>query len=508
MTQPRGRLLLIGLDAADAELVERWTADGTLPNLAALRRAGAYGRLATAARYLTGAPWPTFYTGQPPTRHGLYHDFQWRHERMEFAAPAQDWLPVQPFWRTLGSDVFVLAHDVPMTPATEPFHGVEITGWGSHDKLVPPCSQPPYLLEEVRKRHGDSPIEPETFGRASLKSLRKLHTQLLDLTRRSTELSAWLLKLPWHLALVAFGALHRGGHRFWDATSVDGDVPPAHRAWFDGALRELYVAADKAVGDLLAAAPDAAVYVFSLHGMMVNAARVDLLDDMLARVIGGPQARLPQPGRLRRAGESLPLPLRRALTRHVPSRFKDPLVTRWTTGGTDWEHTRAFPLRADLNGYVRVNVRGREPRGIVPAADLDRLCDQVGEGLLSFGDSMTGESLVEEVCRPLEVFPDGERKDRLPDLIVRWKETSGAHHVAVESVRFGRIARATPGRIPNGRSGNHRGVGFLFARGSGIAAGSRLPADADILDLAPTALARLGVRPSAPLAGKVLQPLV
>jgi hypothetical protein len=51
-------------------------------------------------------------------------------------------------------------------------------------------------------------------------------------------------------------------------------------------------------------------------------------------------------------------------------------------------------------------------------------------------------------------------------------------------------------------------VGFLFARGTGIAAGSRLPADADILDLAPTVMARLGVRPSAPLAGKVLQPLV
>ena len=96
---------------------------------------------------------------------------------------------------------------------------------------------------------------------------------------------------------------------------------------------------------------------------------------------------------------------------------------------------------------------------------------------------------------------------RLPDLIVRWTETSAATHEAIESPALGRIVRATPGRIPNGRSGNHRATGWLVARGPGIAPGARLPDGADSLDLAPTALARLRTATTAPLAGKVTAPL-
>lgn len=502
-----GRLLLIGLDAADLELMERWTADGSLPNLAALRAQGTTAPLATSARYLTGSPWPTFYTGRPPSDHGIYHDFQWRQERMAFAAPSAEWLPVRPFWRGLGSDVPAVIHDVPMTPGTEAFHGVETTGWGSHDKLVPPETYPPELLDQIRARWGDSPIGTDEYGRASLASLRELHAQLLDLTSRSTEVARWLLERPWRLGIVAFGALHRGGHRFWDRSSVDGPVPPELGAWYDGALAELYRAADRAVGALVAAAPDAAVFVFALHGMMVNTARVDLLDDMLARVLRGPAAETPKAGLLRRAGEAMPLSLRRRLTNAIPKGLKDRIMTRWTTGGMDWSRTRAFTLRADLNGYIRINLAGREPQGIVPPGELEALSDEIERGLRSFRDAGTGEPLVAEVCRARAVFPPGERMDRLPDLIVRWTETSAAVHEAIESPSLGRILRATPGRIPNGRSGNHRATGFLIARGPGIPAGTRLLDGSDILDLAPTALARLGATTSARLAGRVIEPL-
>jgi predicted AlkP superfamily phosphohydrolase/phosphomutase len=501
------RLLLIGLDAADIELVDRWTTDGTLPALAALRREGMWGPLATSARYLTGSPWPTFYTGQPCSEHGIYHDFQWRYERMEFAAPASDWLPVRPFWRAIEGDVFAIAHDVPMTPGTEPFNGIETTGWGSHDKLVPPESYPSEVLSQIRQRWGDSPIRTDEYGRASLKGLRSLHTELLDLTARSTEVASWLLERPWHLGIAVFGALHRGGHRFWDRSSIQGAVSPADGAWFDNALRELYRAADRAVGSLLAKAGDATVFVFALHGMMANTARVDFLDEMLARVLSGPVATRPKRGMLRRVGEAIPLPLRRALTHAVPGPIRNRLMTRWTTSGIDWARTQAFTLRADLHGYIRINLRGREPCGIVPPEEYHSLCRRISDGLSSFRDGTTGEPLIAEVCLASDVVPSASRNDRLPDLIVRWSETSAALHEAIEAPQLGRIVRATPGRIPNGRSGNHRSSGFLIARGPGIAAGTRLAPGADILDLPPTALARLGARSRVPLAGKVLHEL-
>jgi predicted AlkP superfamily phosphohydrolase/phosphomutase len=509
MSEPRPRQLLIGLDAADAELIERWTDDGTLPHLARLRREGTWGRLETSAKYLTGSPWPTFYTGLAPSAHGIYHDFQWRHERMEFAAPAADWLPVRPFWRALEGDVASVVHDVPMTPGTEPFPGVEVTGWGSHDKLVPPCSYPDSLLDQLRRQFGDSPIRADEFGRVSIAHLRGLHDELLGLTRRTTDLALWLLAAnPWNLGIVAFGALHRGGHRFWDTTSVAGDVPADLVAWQAGALRELYRGVDAAVGRLIESAPDASVFAFALHGMMANSARVDFLDPMLTRVLAGPGAARPRPSLLRRFGEAIPLPMRRALTHAVPGPLKNRLMTKWTTGGMNWATTRAFTLRADLHGYVRINLQGREPQGIVPPEELDAMCASLAEGLLSFRDASTGAPIIEEVCRARDVFPAGVRSDRLPDLIVRWSPTSSAAHVAIDSPHYGRIERTTPGRVPNGRSGNHRSIGFLIARGPGIAAGGELPAGADILDIAPTVARRLGVRCTEPLAGRVLEPLV
>jgi predicted AlkP superfamily phosphohydrolase/phosphomutase len=508
MTVAHRRVLLIGLDAADVELVDRWTSDGTLAHLATIRRAGVWGRLATSAKYLTGSPWPTFYTGRPASQHGIYHDFQWRQEQMAYAAPSADWLPARPFWRTLENTRSVV-HDVPMTPGTEPFPGVETTGWGSHDKLVEPQTHPPELLDEIRRRWGDSPIRPDEFGRASLASLRILHHELAELTRRSSEVATWLLEgRPWELGIVVFGALHRGGHRFWDRSSTADGLAAEDAAWYDGALRELYLAVDRAVGALIEAAPGAAIVAFSLHGMMANTARVDFLDQMLARVLDGPGSAARRPGLMRRVGEAVPIPVRRALTNAVPKAIRDPLMTRWATGGMDWSRTRAFTLRADLNGYIRFNVAGRERRGIVTPAEVETLTQAIDDGLRSFRDADTGEGLVTEVCRAAEVFPRGERSDRLPDLIVRWSDAPAAPHRAIVSDRFGRIERATPGRIPNGRSGNHRSDGWLMARGPGIAAGTRLAPGADILDLAPTAVARLGASCRAPLAGRALPQLV
>jgi hypothetical protein len=132
----------------------------------------------------------------------------------------------------------------------------------------------------------------------------------------------------------------------------------------------------------------------------------------------------------------------------------------------------------------------------------------ISDGLRSFQDADTGEPLIEEIVESSEVFPSGERSERLPDIIVRWSAGSGAIHRAIESPQFGRIERATPGRIPNGRSGNHAPQGFLIARGPGIAAGGSLDAAADILDLAPTALRRLGVHTRLPLAGTPLRQLL
>jgi predicted AlkP superfamily phosphohydrolase/phosphomutase len=185
--------------------------------------------------------------------------------------------------------------------------------------------------------------------------------------------------------------------------------------------------------------------------------------------------------------------------------LQDRLSTFWRTGRSDWSKTRAVSLTADVHGYVRINVRGREALGIVePGEEYDRTCAEIADGLKSFVDSDTGEDVVAEVVRIDELFPGGGRRDALPDLIVRWAPSPCADTRSIESPRFGTIAWPTPGKNPNGRSGNHTGEGFLFAAGDGISPGSSLGPEAHILDLPPTILEILGVDRPGYMTGDVL----
>jgi predicted AlkP superfamily phosphohydrolase/phosphomutase len=130
----------------------------------------------------------------------------------------------------------------------------------------------------------------------------------------------------------------------------------------------------------------------------------------------------------------------------------------------------------------------------VPEGDYDALCEKIARGLSSFRDAATGGPIVENVHRARDLYAGGARLDRLPDLIVEWKDTPSMAHEAVDSDVFGRVERSTPGRIPNARSGNHRPEGFFIASGPALRE-APLESGANILDLAPAALRWLGLPP-------------
>src|SRR6185503_11975178 len=169
------RVLMVALDAAEPRLIERWIADGSLPNLARLRARGAYGRLASSADWLAGSPWPTFYTGTSPADHGVYDFLQWRADHMAVARPDPEWLPVRPFWRDVsdaGRQVLVV--DVPMTFPPEPLRGIEISGWATHDLLAPPSSYPRGVLDWAAREFGRPRMTPEIYGPERPRSLVRL----------------------------------------------------------------------------------------------------------------------------------------------------------------------------------------------------------------------------------------------------------------------------------------------------------------------------------------------
>jgi predicted AlkP superfamily phosphohydrolase/phosphomutase len=503
------RILMIGLDAAEPTLIERWIADGTLPALRRLRARGSYRRLASSAAWLAGSPRPTFYTGTSPAEHGLYHFLQWHAGRQTMVRPAPDWLPVRPFWRALGGHGRrCLIVDAPSTYAPEPFDSVEIGGFATHDHLAPPGSHPARALREIARDIGPSPLSEEVVGPQSVRTLLALSNDLDRATRSVAEIA--LRAMRWErfdLCLVAFAATHRAGHKLWDASgAAGGGVTPADHESLSGALRRVYRTCDDALGRLVEAADgDTTVLVFSLHGMGPNTSRAEVLPAMLDAALEGrvpPEPELrPTLQRLRRV---LPLELRYQLKHSLPRAWQDRLTTFWRIQPGGYTRRQAFCLHADLQGYIRLNLRGREVAGAVePGRDAERLLARIAEGLRSFNDADTGAPLVADVVRSGDLFPAGRRRDLLPDLVVQWMAGPAARHRTIRSDGLGTIRWPTPGRNPDGRAGNHRGEGFLLAAGDGFPE-SGDAGTADIRDLAPTVCALLGVPPPWPMEGRLL----
>jgi predicted AlkP superfamily phosphohydrolase/phosphomutase len=200
----------------------------------------------------------------------------------------------------------------------------------------------------------------------------------------------------------------------------------------------------------------------------------------------------------------IPLDWRRNIKERLPLSFQGRWTTFWRMGSVDWTVTPAASLVADLQGYIRINLRGREAAGIVePGEEYDCLCVEIIKGLSTFIDADTGEPVVESVIRSDQLFRQGARLNNLPDLLVRWASSPAANHRAIVSSSYGSIPWPIPGRNPDGRSGNHRPEGFLIAVGDRIQPGSQIK-DAHILDLAPTVYALLDLPKPAEMCGNVL----
>lgn len=147
------------------------------------------------------------------------------------------------------------------------------------------------------------------------------------------------------------------------------------------------------------------------------------------------------PGALHKLGRLLPRRLIRKTVSALPTDIHERLLTHWFATKYNWDSTRYFPLPMDQAGYFRVNVKGREPRGIVEAGrEYDATLDELEEALLSYQDIDTGERIVKSVFRREDLAPvDAPYKEVLPDLIVTWEELSAIRSKGICSKKYGDI---------------------------------------------------------------------
>jgi hypothetical protein len=171
----------------------------------------------------------------------------------------------------------------------------------------------------------------------------------------------------------------------------------------------------------------------------------------------------------------------------VPVAIRDMVVSRQISAGHEWAHTPGIPLLADLNGYLRWNLQGRESRGML-TEDRDvaeRYITWVRRCLMGLRSSELCAGLVRDVLLSRDRFP-GRRMEMLPDAVVTWNGLPPIPRV--NSDEIGCIA-ADPS---TGRGGNHRPGAFcVIVAGTGQRE-RRIPPPTHIADLSTFVCALLG----------------
>jgi predicted AlkP superfamily phosphohydrolase/phosphomutase len=457
------KIAMIGIDGGDLKFIREFL--GHLPNFRWLIEAGQCRGLETTADILPGSVWPTFYTGALPGEHGVYHHLQWDAESMRMRRVSEDWLYCEPFWYELsrcGQRICVV--DVPMTFPTRLHGGLEVINWGSHDQLGEFHCNDVQLAQDIMRRFGPHPMGAEIPVDKTPTQLNRIRQNLTAGAERKGELIRWLMNEgSWDFFLTVFGECHRGGHILWPEEELDQSSVP------DKALLAVYAAVDAALGDILRSLDleRTLVVIFSVHGMQRNMSQEHfvplLMDHFNAQFSGSSDhARRSRSQRspMRLLREMVPARLQHAIAHLAPVSVRDWVVSRATDGGYDWSTTPAIPLLADMNGYIRLNLQGRESNGslVLDGASVRRYVDWLEESFMQLRIASSGEPLVESVVEIGRRF-GGHRADRLPDLVVTWPNTLPVTDVYSE--RVGNVEA----RLITGRSGNHRPEGFLAVVG-------------------------------------------
>lgn len=475
----RPTLIAIGIDAAEPTFVRRHLEQGDLPELRRLAAEGLWGSVVSPAPIGSGAVWPTFLTGRRPVEHGLHGEWVWRPDTMDLGPLSWDHL--DPFWRSdAGRGRRVAVLDVPFAPLLDAPGCVEVLDWGAHDLLGGRLQVAPRHLEPLVVETGGvhpfaagfiSPAGPH--DRAGLE--RSVARCLAGVTQRGRLARRLLTDTTPDLLVLTFTELHRAGHLLWH--TVD-PAHPDHAGATDGdrprqGLVRILAAIDAEIGRLRElAGPEAAIVVFSLHGMR----RARGIPTVLGPLLEAQGFAVPRPWRHRSAREraaatlsavkrSVPGPLKRLYHGWLPQQMTG-LLTQpsMPLPAYDWSRTTAIALPTDQHGWVRVNLRGREAQGIVEPRGYVELCERI-EGVLRAARHIDGQPVVRAVIRTA-ADAAAAAASLLPDLVVHWDD------VTFQSpVRLGEPALSAP-NVGLQFTGQHAPEGFYLVRAPGGRTGS------------------------------------
>jgi len=463
-------VVAIGVDAAEASLVRRLIAQGKMPALASLLKEGRWLRVHSPAGIGSGSVWPTFMTGSEPGVHGIYSEWSWQPETMNLTR--YDGRSLQPFWKSLArQNISVGILDVPFAHPLGLPQGFEVLEWWAHDATVAGLRVGPKEIVSLVKDSPAHPLSATRFVNTTPDAevdLEALAKACIEGVRLRSDLARQLIKQTRpRLSLVVFPEIHHAGHLMWHTAERDDSLYADQKENGDAGrlLERVYGALDEHIGRLIEVVGDDSVMIFALHGMRAGRGLPTFLGPWLCERGFSSLESWGSQSWPKRAQSLLA-----ATKRHTPDYIKQRYYKLTPAAATqklarpfmwplyDWKTTRAFSLPTDQNGWIRINLAGREAEGIVSAESYDKICRELEKLLLGLITD-DGSPLVRDITRTA-TDSEGALRNPLPDLVVHWDDAAFASPLKIKG------SKIKSELVGKKLTGQHAANGFCIYRGS------------------------------------------
>lgn len=513
------RILVIALAEATMDLIIPWAEAGLLPTFKSLMSEGISGPLRSQIPLITPQIWGSIVTGKNPGYHGLF-DFWQRGDDGKFKEINGSQIKEKPIWQILSENGHPCGIvNVPFTYPPQKINGFMISGGedapGAHRSIV----SPPSLYNEIVQKFGRYRLKDIFPGGRQKKDYLTLIEE--DITKQTDVLEHLISEKKWDFFFISYYATAVAQHYFWsDMESQDKNNP------FRNVIETAYRCLDTAIDRLMkAAGPETIVFVISECGAgpLQSGIQINTWLEKEGFLTFKNSNRISSEGMDNQKQKSSSLgksflrskisAFRRNAQGYIPKSLfylankKMHWLKSWIQtylAGSDINWNKTFAFSRGKEGDIFINLKGRDPNGIVEQGQYDKMRNDIIEKLSALVDPSSGKKAVNKVYKREELY-NGPFIEFAPDLLIDWIDSA---YMPTESdkdkdsifVERWRENMNWP------TSGSHRINGILLAKGPDIAKNKKIEGSR-IIDMTPTWLYMLDQKIPKDLEGRVITDL-
>jgi predicted AlkP superfamily phosphohydrolase/phosphomutase len=359
MSQSRPKLTVLSIDGVPYGLMRRMLDEGIMPHLAGLVEQVGLRQMRSVQPTVSCVAWSSYMTGRNPGKHGIYGFIDRREGSFDLSFPNARMMAVDNIWQTLSkADKRVFGMNVPATYPPRPVNGILIGGFltPTVDKAAYPASVNDYLRSIDYQIDSDAALARQD-KKAMLGDLDK------TLDARMEAMFHFLEAEKWDFFHTHIMGSDRINHFLLE--KMENDDPEFGPAFF-----KYYRRIDENIGKLLGRlGDDGPLMIFSDHGFCTIKKEVQMARYLIEQGWTKPAQQVQHPLSI------------------------------------DVEESKAYCL---IPGRIFVNLKGREPGGIVPVEEYQQTRLALKEDLLKLVEPKSGDKVIQKVLMREELYwPEG-----------------------------------------------------------------------------------------------------